>query len=137
MITSLLDSSSSSLFRASQCIRDGGLVAFPTETVYGLGANGLDPKAVAKIFEAKDRPQDNPLILHVSRVSDFSQYAKNIHPYVYRLIEEFSPGPLTIVLEKRDIVPDIVTAGLDTVCLRIPNHRVALDLIECSGVPIA
>lgn len=136
-MTQILDTSYISLIRASDILRSWGLVAFPTETVYGLGANGLDAQAVAKIFVAKGRPQDNPLILHVSCSEDFDRYAKNIPEYARKLIDVFCPGPLTFVFEKSDIVPDMVTAWLSTVCLRIPHHTKTLDLLDILDFPLA
>lgn len=121
----------------AKIIKEGGLVAFPTETVYGLGANALDSDAVSAIFVAKGRPQDNPLICHVSSYDDLLKIAYDDTGIAKVLIDAFSPGPLTLVLKKRDIVPDTVTAGLSTVAVRIPNHDVALVLIRESGVPIA
>lgn len=122
---------------AGRVIREGGLVAFPTETVYGLGGNALDKKAAAKIYKAKGRPSDNPLIVHISRISQAENIAVNISNDARRLMDEFWPGPLTIILDKTDIVPKETTGGLDTVALRMPNHPVALKLIEEAGVPIA
>jgi L-threonylcarbamoyladenylate synthase len=123
--------------RASEIIRGGGLVAFPTETVYGLGANALDENAVRRIFEAKWRPTDNPLIVHIADVLDLEKYAINIPAIAYTLADIFWPGALTLVLEKSPIIPSITTAGLETICLRIPDHPIALDLIRSSGCPIA
>lgn len=121
----------------SKYIKNGKLVAFPTETVYGLGANGLDEEAVKNIFVAKGRPQDNPLILHVSKFDEVKPLVKNISKEAEILMEEFWPGPLTILFKRSSLVPDIITAGLNTVAIRMPNHPVALELIEASGVPIA
>ena len=118
-------------------IRAGGLVAFPTETVYGLGANGLDGEAVAKIFEAKGRPQDNPLILHVAKKSDVKQLWRHVPDEARRLMDAFWPGPLTLIFIKSEIVPDEVTAGLNTVAVRMPEHKTALALIRAADVPIA
>ena len=118
-------------------LKNGKLVAFPTETVYGLGANGLDEDAAKKIYEAKGRPSDNPLILHVSSVEMVSQIAENIGENAYRLMEHFWPGPLTIVLPKKEVVPYGTTGGLDTVAVRFPSDRIAKKLIESAGVPIA
>ena len=118
-------------------IKEGGLVAFPTETVYGLGANGLDGEAVARIFEAKGRPQDNPLILHVAKKSDVKELWRHIPNDAKRLMDVFWPGPLTLIFLKSDRVPDEVTAGLDTVAVRMPEHKTALELIRAAGVPIA
>jgi L-threonylcarbamoyladenylate synthase len=123
---------------ASKLIREGKLVAFPTETVYGLGANGLDAKAVARIFEAKQRPAFDPLILHIGEMSDLGQVFKKPFPnLVTKLAEKYWPGPLTIVSEKNSAIPDIVTSGLPTVAVRMPDHTIALKLIRQSGVPIA
>lgn len=122
---------------AGQVIRQGGLVAFPTETVYGLGADGLSPEAVGKIYEAKGRPSDNPMILHISSPLDLEKLTYEITSVTEALIQIFWPGPLTLVVKKRDIVPDEVTGGLNTVAVRMPNHEVALALIEEAGCPIA
>ncbi|MBQ8768139.1 MAG: threonylcarbamoyl-AMP synthase [Oscillospiraceae bacterium] len=122
---------------AADIIKNGGLVAIPTETVYGLGANGLDESAVAKIFEAKGRPQDNPLILHVSRTEDIEKFCHSIPQAAYALAEAFWPGPLTMVLPARDTVPKRTTAGLDTVAVRCPDCAITRDIIALSGVPIA
>ena len=122
---------------AARVIRAGGLVAFPTETVYGLGANGLDGEAVSKIFEAKGRPQDNPLILHVAKKSDVKDLWLHVPDNAKRLMDAFWPGPLTLIFVKSGIVPDEVTAGLDTVAVRMPEHKTALALIRAAGVPIA
>lgn len=121
---------------ASEIIRSGGLVAFPTETVYGLGANALDPAAVAKIFAAKCRPQDNPLILHVASIKETMNYGE-VNECAEALMQQFWPGPLTIVLYSMDVVPEITRGGLDTVALRMPSNSVALALIRESGLPIA
>ena len=122
---------------AGRVIRAGGLVAFPTETVYGLGANGLDGEAVEKIFEAKGRPADNPLILHVAKKSDVKQLWSHVPDNAKRLMDAFWPGPLTLIFVKSEIIPDEVTAGLDTVAVRMPEHKTALALIRAAGVPIA
>ena len=122
---------------AAHLLRMGQLVAIPTETVYGLGANGLDEEAVARIFEAKGRPQDNPLILHISDVSQMELFCRDIPKSAYQLAEAFWPGPLTMVLPARDIVPRRTTAGLDTVAVRCPDHWVTREIIRLSGVPIA
>jgi len=123
--------------QASTVIQRRGLVAFPTETVYGLGANALDEEAVAKIFHAKGRPSNDPLIVHVASLKDFKLVAAEIPPVVEKLAKVFCPGPLTFVLPKLPNVPASVTAGLNTVAVRIPSHPVALALIRASGVPIA
>ncbi len=122
--------------RAASIIRAGGLVVFPTETVYGLGGNGTDPAAATKIYEAKGRPSDNPLILHLAQPSDAESYAVTNENY-YRLAAAFMPGPLTIILPKKPTVPDRVTGGLPSVALRCPSHPVAHALIEAAGLPIA
>jgi L-threonylcarbamoyladenylate synthase len=122
---------------ATGYIREGKLVAFPTETVYGLGANALNPLAVAKIFELKERPSFDPLIVHIASVDDLSRLTVSKDERVLRLAEKFWPGPLTIVLPKSEVVPDIVTSGLDTVGIRMPNNPIALELIRKSGCPIA
>ncbi|MDU3214246.1 MAG: L-threonylcarbamoyladenylate synthase [Negativicoccus succinicivorans] len=120
-----------------EILRAGGLVAFPTETVYGLGANGLDSEAAKKIYVAKGRPSDNPLILHVLDRDGLAPLVKEIPPLVDRLISEFWPGPLTLVLPKSDIVPTTVTGGGETVAVRAPSQAVARALIAAAGVPLA
>ena len=126
------------LDRAAQIIKQGGAeVAFPTETVYGLGANALDPNAVARIFAAKRRPLASPLIVHVDGETMARTLTADWPERAHNLAEKFWPGPLTLVLKKAEIVPDLVTAGLDTVGVRVPAHPVALELIRRSGVPIA
>ena len=123
--------------KAAQIINNGGLVVFPTETVYGIGANGLNPEAVERIYIAKGRKQDNPLILHISNVEMLESIAKNISELEYKLMEAFWPGPFTIILERKSCVPNIVTGGLDTVGVRMPSGEIAKNLIENSGCPIA
>ncbi|MDF2607337.1 MAG: Sua5/YciO/YrdC/YwlC family protein [Bacillales bacterium] len=118
-------------------LRNGHAVAFPTETVYGLGANALDKNAIKKIFEAKGRPSDNPLIIHISNKDDVNSLARNISDKAKKIINAFWPGPITLVLTKNDEIPFEVTAGLDTVAIRMPNHEVALELIKKAGIPIA
>ena len=122
---------------AARIIRRGGLVAIPTETVYGLGANGLDEKAVASIFEAKGRPQDNPLILHVAESAEMEKFCHSIPASAYALAEKFWPGPLTMVLPARPIVPKRTTGGLDTVAVRCPDNDTTRAIIRLAGVPIA
>ena len=122
---------------AAEIIRGGGLVAFPTETVYGLGANALNPDAVARIFEVKQRPSFDPLIVHIATRASLDRLVETISLGDHRLMDVFWPGPLTLVLPKREIVPDIVTAGLSTVAIRMPAHPVAQALIREAGVPIA
>jgi len=122
---------------AAQVIRAGGTVAFPTETVYGLGANGLDGHAVCKIFKAKGRPSDNPLILHIATLNELRPLVRDLSAQADKLIRLFWPGPLTLVLPRSKQVPDEVTGGLDTVAVRMPDHIVAQLLIAKAGVPIA
>ena len=122
---------------AAAILRDGGLLGIPTETVYGLGADGLNAEAVRHIFEAKGRPQDNPLILHIPEASWLERYCRNIPAVACTLAEKFWPGPLTMILPRREIVPDAVTCGLDTVGVRCPNHPVTLGIIRAAGVPVA
>ncbi len=128
---------SEEIARAAELLRAGKLVAIPTETVYGLAANALDEAAVRRIFEAKGRPASNPLIVHVSNVAMAKELALNWPPEADRLATHFWPGPLTIIVPKHPIVPDIVTAGLPSVALRMPSHPVALAVIEAAGVPLA
>ena len=122
---------------AAKILREGGLVGLPTETVYGLGANGLDGAAVRKIFEAKGRPQDNPLILHVTGPQWLLRYCAEVPPMAYVLARKFWPGPLTLILKRGPGIPDETTAGLDTIAVRCPNHPVTLAIIREAGVPIA
>lgn len=122
---------------AGKIIQEGGLVAFPTETVYGLGANALNDSAVHKIFAAKGRPSDNPLIVHVSELSQVYDLADDITIPARRLMEVFWPGPLTLVLPQKPGLSQAVTAGLDTVAIRMPGNKVALELIRAAGVPVA
>lgn len=122
---------------AAQAIRQGKLVAFPTETVYGLGADALNSQAVSKIFEAKGRPYNVPLIVHIGEKKELFNLAKEIPLETSKLIKKFWPGPLTLVLKKSNIVPDIVTAGLDTVAIRMPKNSIALNLIKFARTPIA
>lgn len=125
------------LKEAAQFIKEGKLVLFPTETVYGIGADGLNAKAVQNIFVAKGRANDNPLILHVSSMEMIERIAQDISPLERKLIKAFFPGPLTIILKRKDIVPDVVTASLDTVGIRMPENQVARDLISLADTPIA
>jgi len=126
-----------SIKEAAEIIRGGGLVAFPTETVYGLGANALDPAAVQKIFEMKGRPETSPLIVHVASVEMAREIVTEWPPMAEELARLWWPGPLTLVLPKKGLIPDNVTAGLPTVGVRMPNHPVAMALIEEADVPIA
>lgn len=122
---------------AAEFLREGKLVVFPTETVYGIGANGIDEKAVNEIFVAKGRATDNPLILHVSNMMMVKSIAKNISEVEENLMKEFWPGPFTIILDRKDIVPNIVTGGLDTVGIRMPSNIIARKLIDLANFPIA
>lgn len=125
------------LQQAGEMLKAGKLVAFPTETVYGLGANGLDAQAVANIYQAKGRPSDNPLILHIAHQQELNQLVTGIPANAQALIEKYWPGPLTVVLKRTSMVPDIVSGGLDTVAVRLPDSKVARELIRIAGVPIA
>lgn len=125
------------LGQAAELLKQGKLVAFPTETVYGLGANGLDEKAVASIFEAKGRPSDNPLILHIANKEAVNELVAHIPANAKILMDTYWPGPLTIVFRRKAVVPDIVTGGLDTVGIRLPDSLVARELIALAGTPIA
>lgn len=128
--------SNSSLSRAGEVLRGGGLVVFPTETVYGLGANALDATAAEKIYAAKGRPSDNPLIVHIASPEDADKYAYAGEEYK-RLAKAFMPGPLTVIMPKRDCIPLTVTGGLDSVGIRCPENKTARALIKAAGVPIA
>lgn len=133
----ILNTNNDEIKKAANIIKSGGLVAFPTETVYGLGADGLNPIAAAKIFEAKNRPSFNPLILHISKIEQLKEIGECKNSAIEKLVEKFFPGPLTLVIPKKEIVPDIITAGNETVAVRMPDHPVALELIEEAGTPIA
>lgn len=122
---------------AAKLLKSGNLVALPTETVYGLGANALDENAVKKIFEAKGRPQDNPLIVHISEFDEIYNLVTDVPQSAKALAREYWPGPMTIILKKTSLVPDAVSAGLDTVAVRLPNHDVTRAIIKEAGVPIA
>lgn len=128
---------SRSIEKAANFIQEGKLVAFPTETVYGLGANAYNPLAVAKIFELKERPSFDPLIIHIASLAQLEKLVLGTDERVYKLAEKFWPGPLTMVLPKSNIVPDIVTSGLPTVGIRMPSNEIALELIRKSNCPIA
>lgn len=123
--------------QAAQVIKEGGLVGMPTETVYGLAADATNPQAVKKIFEAKGRPQDNPLIVHIADVEDVSRFGRDISKEARALMEAFWPGPMTIILKKTDLVPDIVSCGLDTVGIRLPSNPIARAFIRATGTGIA
>ena len=132
----ILSTSTEDLEFSSRLLKNGEIVAIPTETVYGLAANALESEAVKKIFLAKGRPADNPLIVHISDISSFSEYCFPTAE-AYALAEKFWPGPLTMILPKKDIVPDIVTAGLPSVAIRMPSHPIARKIIEFCGFPLA
>jgi len=123
--------------KAAEIVRDGGLVAFATETVYGLGANALDVDAVAKLFEVKERPRFDPIICHISSATQLETLVDDVPDVARRMAECFWPGPLTMVLEKKPCVPDLVSSGLPTVGVRVPNHPVALELLRAADTPIA
>ena len=125
------------LDQAAKLIKQGKIVVFPTETVYGIGANGLDEKAVKKLYEVKQRPLNKPITLLVSNMEMVESVAKDITETEYKIMEKFFPGPLTIILKKKEIVPDIVTSGQDTVGVRMPSGEIARKLIEKAGVPLA
>lgn len=122
---------------AAKILRRGGLVGIPTETVYGLGANGLDPQAVSDIFKAKGRPQDNPLILHIPDASWLSRFCRDVPDRAYALARAFWPGPMTMILFRKPMIPDVVTAGLDTVGMRCPDHPVCRAILQAAEVPVA
>lgn len=122
---------------AGEILKNGGLVAFPTETVYGLGANALDEEAAAKIYAAKGRPSDNPLIIHIARIEDLEKIAERVPRQALRLAEAFWPGPLTMIFQKKETVPYGTTGGLDTVAVRMPDHKIAREVILCGGGYIA
>lgn len=128
---------STDVSHAAEILRDGGLVAFGTETVYGLGANALDEQAVARIFEAKNRPHFDPLIVHIANIKWLDRLAEQLTPVAKALADAFWPGPLTMVLPKKDIVPDLVTSGLPSVAIRMPSHPLALELLQQVDLPIA
>ncbi|MCR5430719.1 MAG: threonylcarbamoyl-AMP synthase [Eubacterium sp.] len=123
--------------RAAETIKNGGLVAFPTETVYGLGANALDAEASKKIYEAKGRPSDNPLIAHIASIDTLKEIVEDVNDVASKLIEKFWPGPMTLIFRKKALVPDSTTGGLDTLAVRFPSNEIAKALIEKSGLPIA
>jgi L-threonylcarbamoyladenylate synthase len=133
----LLEATLENINLSVEVLKSSGLVAFPTETVYGLGADGLNEIAVSKIFEAKQRPTFNPLILHVSSIDMLNEIAEFSDEKLVLLAEHFWPGPLTLILRKKDVVPYIVTSGLETVAVRMPDNKIALNLIEKLGNPIA
>lgn len=123
--------------KGANIIKNGGIVVFPTETVYGIGTNALNENAVKKLYEVKKRPLNKPISLLVNSIEMIETIAKDITEEEYKIIKKYFPGPLTIILKKKDIVPSIVTAGGETVGIRMPENKIALDLIKYSGVPIA
>ncbi|NJL17992.1 MAG: threonylcarbamoyl-AMP synthase [Nitrospira sp.] len=135
--TLLAASDAASIRLAGRIIKTGGLVAFPTETVYGLGCDALNPDAAAKVFEAKQRPQFDPLIVHIADRTQLDAVVASQPPLAQRLMDEFWPGPLTLVLPKQPAIPDLVTAGLSTVAVRMPKHSIAQALMREAGTPIA
>lgn len=135
--TILLGTDEKDIERAAEILRQGGLVAFPTETVYGLGANGLDGEAAAKVYAAKGRPSDNPMIVHIAEKDDLGKLTDKITEDMRKLMDAFWPGPLTMVVEAKEIVPRVTTGGLSTVAVRLPVDPVARELIRRSGLPIA
>ena len=135
--TKLLSDTTENIELAADIIADGGLVAFPTETVYGLGADALNAEAVGKVYAAKGRPSDNPMIVHIASKADFARLTPYITEDMEKLMEAFWPGPLTMVVPRKPLIPDTTTGGLDTVGIRMPDHLVALELISKSGCPIA
>ena len=137
MNTKKLEITKENIEFAGEIIRDGGLVAFPTETVYGLGANAMDKIAVGKIYKAKGRPSDNPMIIHIAKYSQLEQISDEVSDTAKLLMEAFWPGPITFVLKKKANVPDVTTGYLDTVAVRMPSDEVAKSLIIASGFPIA
>ena len=140
MNTVLLDGyniTDSGVAKAADMLKNGAVVAIPTETVYGLAANAFDADAVRRIFSAKGRPQDNPLIVHISNICELYPLVTEVPETALKLAEAFWPGPLTMVLEKSDLLPDIISAGLDTVAVRMPSHPIASEIIRLSGCPLA
>ncbi|MBE6879799.1 MAG: threonylcarbamoyl-AMP synthase [Ruminococcaceae bacterium] len=137
MVTEVLKPSMETLKKAAELIKNGEVVGIPTETVYGLAANAYDSNACAKIFEAKGRPQDNPLIIHISSLTMLKNSVREIPPLALILADNFWSGPLTMIFPKKDIVPDTTSGGLDTVAVRMPDNEDTLNLIEMCGFPLA
>ncbi|MGF6376735.1 L-threonylcarbamoyladenylate synthase [Clostridiales Family XIII bacterium PM5-7] len=137
MKTKLFKDTIEDIKAAATILADGGLIAFPTETVYGLGADALNEEAVGKVYAAKGRPSDNPMIVHISSKDDFDQLTPEITEDMELLVAAFWPGPMTMVVKRTPVVPNVTTGGLDTVGVRMPDHPVALSLIEKAGTPIA
>ena len=137
MTTKLLNNTKQDIATAGKLLKDGELVAIPTETVYGLAADALNGEAVANIFKAKGRPMDNPLIVHIADLSQVDDLVAFVPPVLEDLAKAFWPGPLTVIMEKSDLIPDEVSAGLDTVAIRMPSHPVARAIIKAAGTPLA
>ncbi len=137
MNTQILTTTDTDIARAAALLKGGGLVAFPTETVYGIGANALDGDAVQKIFAAKGRPSDNPLIVHIADAAQLAPLVREIPENAQKLMDAFWPGPLTIVMKKSSLIPEFVSAGLDTVGIRIPKSETALRLLRACAMPVA
>jgi len=133
----ILKADRAAVVKAASILKSGGLVAFPTETVYGLGASALNPQSVARVFEVKKRPSFDPFIVHIADPSDVEHLCRDISTKAFELMDKFWPGPLTLVLPKSNIVPDIVSAGNETLAVRMPSHPTALEIIRESGLPIA
>lgn len=140
MITKIIDIDNidyEELRKQAELLKNGKTVIFPTETVYGLGANALDEKAVQKIYEAKGRPSDNPLIVHICKKEEIYQLAKDISEKAEKVMKNFWPGPITLILNKKSVVPDRTSGGLNTVAIRMPSHKIAREIIKMAGIPIA
>lgn len=137
MFTRIFGTTTEEVKQAAEIIKEGGLVAFPTETVYGLGANALNAEAVGKVYAAKGRPSDNPMIVHISPKDDILKLTPRITADMQKLMDDFWPGPLTMVVPALEIIPKVTTGGLDTVGIRMPSEPAAAELIRLSGVPIA
>lgn len=137
MFTRIFGTTTEEIKQAAEVIKEGGLVAFPTETVYGLGADALNPEAVGKVYAAKGRPSDNPMIVHISSKDDMTKLTYEITADIQKLMDAFWPGPLTMVVPAREIIPKVTTGGLDTVAIRMPKEPIALELIRISQTPLA
>ena len=137
MFTRIFGTTTEEIKQAAEVIKEGGLVAFPTETVYGLGADALNPEAVGKVYAAKGRPSDNPMIVHISSKDDVIKLTYEITADIQKLMDAFWPGPLTMVVPAREIIPKVTTGGLDTVAIRMPKEPIALELIRISQTPLA
>lgn len=135
--TEILSPTDENIEKAGELLKSGEVVGIPTETVYGLAADATNPDAVSKIFVAKGRPQDNPLIVHIADKEDIEKYAHDIPETAYRIADKFWPGPLTMVLPKKDIIPEVTSGGLDTVGIRFPSNPIAQKIIKASGLPLA